>query len=87
MTASVQLVGVFLVFASLIIPSVATRGHSDRRGLAAAYLLGLAGYVLGLGLSALFDLPTGAMIVWSLAALAIIWSAAQHRSSPRPGGA
>jgi zinc/manganese transport system permease protein len=82
-TASVQLVGVFLVFASLIIPSVATRGHSDRRGLAAAYLLGLAGYMLGLGLSAFFDLPTGAMIVWSLAALAILWMAVQHRSRPR----
>ena len=82
-TASVQLVGVFLVFASLIVPSVATRGRSDRRGLATAYLLGLAGYVLGLGLSALFDLPTGAMIVWSLAALAILWMAVQHRASPR----
>jgi zinc/manganese transport system permease protein len=86
-TASVQLVGVFLVFASLIVPSVATRGRSDRRGLATAYLLGLAGYAVGLGLSAVFDLPTGAMIVWSLAALAIIWMAVQHRSSPRPGGA
>ena len=86
-TASVQLVGVFLVFASLIVPSVATRGRSDRRGLATAYLLGLAGYALGLVLSALFDLPTGALIVWSLALLAIIWMAVQQRSSPRPGKA
>jgi len=86
-TASVQLVGVFLVFASLIVPSVATRGRSDRRGLATAYLLGLAGYAVGLGLSAAFDLPTGAMIVWSLAALAILWMAVQHRSSPRANGA
>ena len=46
-TASVQLIGVFLVFASLIIPSVATRRRSDRRGLVTAYLLGLAGYALG----------------------------------------
>jgi zinc/manganese transport system permease protein len=83
-TASVQLVGVFLVFASLIVPSVATRGRSDRLGLATAYLLGFAGYAVGLGLSAFFDLPTGAMIVWSLAALAIFWLAIQHRSSPQP---
>jgi len=85
-TASVQLVGVYLVFASLIIPSVATRERSDRRGLASAYLLGLAGYALGLVLSTLFDLPTGAMIVWSLAGVAILWMAVQYRSRPRPGG-
>jgi zinc/manganese transport system permease protein len=42
--------------------------------------LGLAGYVLGIGLSAIFDLPTGAMIVWSLALLAILWMAARFRS-------
>lgn len=84
-TASVRLVGVFLVFASLIVPSVATRGDSDRRGLATAYLLGLAGYALGLVLSVFFDLPTGAMIVWSLALVAILWMAIRHRSSPRPG--
>jgi zinc/manganese transport system permease protein len=79
-TASVQLVGVFLVFASLIVPAVATRGREDRRGLATAFLLGLAGYAVGLVLSALFDLPTGAMIVWSLAGLAILWMAVQQRS-------
>ncbi len=68
-TASVQLVGVYLVFATLIVPAVATRDLAPRRGLAAAYALGLAGYLTGLVLSALYDLPTGAIIVWSLAGL------------------
>ena len=85
-TASVQLVGVYLVFASLIVPAVATRGRADGRGLVTAFLLGLAGYAVGLLLSALFDLPTGAMIVWSLAGLAILWMALVQRLSRRPGG-
>jgi zinc/manganese transport system permease protein len=86
-TASVQLVGVYLVFATLIVPAVATRGLASRRGLALAYAIGLGGYLLGLVLSALFDLPTGAVIVWSLAALAVAimavrrWIAPEARSS------
>lgn len=69
-TASVQLVGVYLVFASLIVPAVATRESKPGRALAEGYALGLAGYVAGLILSALFDLPTGAIIVWCLGILA-----------------
>jgi zinc/manganese transport system permease protein len=71
-TASVQLVGVYLVFASLIVPAIATRGMPLRRGLAWAYALGAAGYALGILLSALFDLPTGAMIVWALAGVSTV---------------
>ena len=67
-TASVQLVGVYLVFSSLIIPALATRAHVGRRRYAVAYGVGVAGYALGLALSALFDLPSGAVIVWTLAA-------------------
>ena len=70
-TASVQLVGVYLVFASLIVPALATRawrGHV-RHGL--AYATGAAGYAIGLALSALLDLPSGAVIVWTLAACGI----------------
>jgi zinc/manganese transport system permease protein len=69
-TASVQLVGVYLVFATLIVPAVATRALAPGRGLALAYAVGALGYVAGLVLSALFDLPTGALIVWCLAAVA-----------------
>ncbi len=71
-TVSVQLVGVYLVFASLIVPALATSGMSGRRQLVAAYLVGLLGYLSGLVLSALFDLPSGAMIVWTLAGCALL---------------
>lgn len=71
-TASVQLVGVYLVFASLIMPALAARGLRDRPGLVAAFLLGVVAYAAGLALSTVFDLPSGALIVWCLAACAII---------------
>ncbi len=77
-TVSVQLVGVYLVFASLIIPAMATRYFSTKR-LAAAYLTSAAGYALGLALSAQFDLPSGAVIVWTMAVIAIAVYAAQRR--------
>lgn len=71
-TASVQLVGVYLVFSSLIIPALATRARQGPRRYAMAYAIGIAGYACGLALSALFDLPSGAVIVWTLAACAAI---------------
>ena len=67
-TASVQLVGVYLVFSSLIIPALATRNLTGRQRLAVGYAVGAAGYAVGLVLSALLDLPSGAVIVWTLAA-------------------
>jgi zinc/manganese transport system permease protein len=66
-TASVQLVGVYLVFSSLIIPALATSGWRGWRRHAIGYGIGAAGYALGLALSALLDLPSGAVIVWALA--------------------
>ncbi len=71
-TASVQLVGVYLVFASLIVPALATRMLDGTRGLLVAFGVGVCSYAIGLILSALFDWPTGAIIVWSLAVLAIL---------------
>ena len=68
-TASVQLVGVYLVFASLIIPSLATRNFATARRLPFAYATGVAGYAAGLLLSSVFDLPSGALIVWCLAVI------------------
>jgi zinc/manganese transport system permease protein len=64
-------VGVYLVFASLIIPSLATRNFAAQWRLHIAYLIGTAGYAAGLLLSSVFDLPSGALIVWCLAAIAI----------------
>jgi len=65
-TVSVQLVGLYLVFATLVIPALATYRCKSRRHLK-AYLVGGAGYAGGLGVSAATDLPTGAMIVCALA--------------------
>jgi zinc/manganese transport system permease protein len=70
-TASVQLVGVYLVFASLIVPALACRHYPSRIQLAVGYAVGAAGYILGLGLSVLFDLPSGAVVVWTLALIGI----------------
>ena len=71
-TASVQLVGVYLVFASLIVPSLAVRHYPESRKLPFAYLVGIGGYAAGLVLSVIFDLPSGALIVWCLALLAML---------------
>jgi len=65
-TASVQLVGVYLVFASLIVPALATYNLARKRMLV-AYATGLLGYAAGLLLSVWLDLPTGAAIVWAMA--------------------
>src|SRR5450755_667722 len=75
-TASVQLVGVYLVFSSLIIPALATRAWRGSRRYGIAYAVGALGYALGLALSALFDLPSGAVVVWTLAACALAAAAA-----------
>jgi len=76
-TSSVQLVGVLLVFASLIAPAVALRRARGRR-LPLSWLLGAAGYGGGLLLSAIFDLPAGAAIVCCLVAIAALFLLAQR---------
>jgi zinc/manganese transport system permease protein len=70
-TASVQLVGVYLVFASLIVPALATYRIKHRRNLY-AFAIGIAGYATGLVLSAWLDLPSGATVVWALAAMGVL---------------
>src|SRR6266851_9526550 len=54
-TASVQLVGVFLVFASLIVPALAAQAAPRDLRLATGYVVGFTGYVLGLLASANYD--------------------------------
>ncbi|MDP6875972.1 MAG: metal ABC transporter permease [Alphaproteobacteria bacterium] len=70
-TASVQLVGVYVVFASLILPALAVNGMQPERPVF-AIALGMAGIVLGLGLSLVTDLPTGPTLVFSLAVVALL---------------
>lgn len=67
-TASVQMVGIYLVFASLIVPAMATRHYLPARRLPFGYGLGAVGYAAGLFISAWWDLPSGAVIVWTLVA-------------------
>ena len=80
-TASVQLVGVYLVFASLIVPALATYRCRHRRTLW-AFAVGIPGYALGLLLSAWFDLPSGAAVVCTLAGTGVI---AVLLNSQKPG--
>jgi zinc/manganese transport system permease protein len=79
-TVSVQLVGLFLVFASLIVPALVVH-RLKRLVLPVGYGVGIAGYLVGLVLSAQFDLPTGAVIVWSLAGVGLAASLLLSRSS------
>lgn len=72
-TSSVQLVGVYLVFASLIVPALAVR-KIHARGLLFGFMVGALGYGIGLCLSALLDWPSGATIVWMLAAVGVFVS-------------
>jgi len=83
-TASVQLVGIYLVFASLIVPAMATRHFGGRQRLILAYLHGATAYALGLLLAAWWDLPAGAVIVWAMAALGMLLYALGPRAKPRP---
>lgn len=65
-TVSVQLAGVFLVFASLIVPAVAIRRLQGVAAIATGYVVGGIAYAAGLLCSLLFDWPAGPAIVWML---------------------
>jgi zinc/manganese transport system permease protein len=68
-TQSVQIVGIYLVFATLILPALAARAVPPRWALVAGYATGIAGYGGGLLVSALADLPSGPTIVLTLLAM------------------
>lgn len=53
-------------------PALVTRSMDIKWGLPAAFVLGSVGYAAGLILSTVFDLPSGALMVWCLVVLAII---------------
>jgi len=73
-TASVQLVGVYLVFASLILPALAVRGRPPRQAVLIAWTLGALAYAAGLAASATLDWPTGPAIVIALASLSLLFT-------------
>ena len=71
-TVSVQLVGVYLVFTTLIVPAIATYRYPVARQLAIGYALAATSYAAGLVVSALSDLPSSPVIVWAMAAIGLL---------------
>ena len=88
-TVSVQLVGVYLVFTSLIIPAIATYRYPPRRQLAIGYGLTAVSYVVGLAASSLLDLPSSPVIVWAMAVVGTIvhLAAGNGKAPPLHAGA
>ncbi len=67
-TGAVQLVGIYLVFATLIMPALATAYlHNPKMQLWVGYGLCLFAYSFGMTLSYLFDAPASPMIVLVMA--------------------
>lgn len=62
-TLSVQLVGVYLVFASLIIPALGAIRFEGKKKLWAGYAIAVLSFTIGLCISAFCDLPSGPVIV------------------------
>jgi len=71
-TSSVQLIGVYLVFTSLIVPALAVAKYPAKPAFILAFIIGVTGYFAGLMVSAFLDLPSGAVIVWCLAISALV---------------
>lgn len=67
---SVPLLGVYLVFVTLIAPALVARLAGGRLP---ALLCGVGGYLLGLGLAWGLDWPAGATVVMSLLAVSVLW--------------
>jgi zinc/manganese transport system permease protein len=67
---SVPLLGVYLVFVTLIAPALVAQLAGGR---SAALLCGCVGYLLGLGLAWQLDWPAGATLVLSLLLASVIW--------------
>lgn len=81
-TLSTQLVGVYLVFASLIIPALVFQtAKTTVSSSVKAWLFGACAYAMGLVLAAIYDLPAGASIVCTLAGLAAIFALFKGKSA------
>lgn len=76
-TASVQLVGVYVVFASLILPALAVN-RSTGPGEKVAVMIGSIAVVASIALSVASDLPTGPILVFSLALTATVFRLTQN---------
>ena len=84
-TASMQLVGVYVVFASLILPALAARadrGYIHWR----AFASGGAAVVAAISISAAADLPAGPFLVVCFAVSAAAMRLFYRRATPPPSG-
>jgi len=81
-TVSVQLVGLYLVFTTLVVPALSTYYTQGRRHLK-AYSVGVIGYAVGLLASLWLDLPSGSMIVCAIIAVGMLvaFSSRSRRAS------
>ena len=70
-TASVQMVGVYVVFASLILPALAVNTMHCGRTFG-AIAVGIIAVIVGIVFSALGDMPTGPVLAFAFALAAII---------------
>ena len=69
-TSSVQLAGIYVVFASLIIPAIIAKNNNNT--ILASWFYGAVAIFIGVGISALFDSITGPTIVISYVLVAIM---------------
>jgi zinc/manganese transport system permease protein len=76
-TSSVAIAGVLLVFCYLIVPSVAAMLYAEKIGprLAIGWTMGTVVSALGVWLSLMLDLPTGATIVCTFGLVLVIMAA------------
>jgi zinc/manganese transport system permease protein len=77
-TMSLQLVGLYLVFITLVVPALATFYQRHRR-YPKAYAVGVLGYAAGLLASLWLDLPSGAMIVCAMVASGLLMACVGRR--------
>ena len=70
-TSSVQLVGVYVVFASLILPALAVNKRQSTP-IAFAMILSAVSVIGGIALSAIYDVPAGPLLVFAFAAITIV---------------
>ncbi|MFZ4762287.1 MAG: metal ABC transporter permease [Alphaproteobacteria bacterium] len=66
-TSSVQLVGVYVVFSSLILPALAAT--TAKKPLLMAYGCGICSVLMGMMIAMFFDLPAGSVLVITYTAL------------------
>jgi zinc/manganese transport system permease protein len=85
-TSSVLIAGVLLVFCYLIVPSVAAMLFSDRIGprLAIGWTMGTVVSALGIYLSVVLDLPTGATMVCTFGLVLVLMASFRRVFMPSP---